>query len=147
MFSLPFAKGRLSASGGLRRIFPEMLIYSKELQSYARELRKNMTDAEVRLWARIKSRQLNGYQFYRQRIINRHIVDFYCPRLKLVIELDGGQHYSDEMAHKDKKRDEYLSNLGLKILRFTDTDVLVNTDAVLDNILENVRGFRGENPP
>lgn len=61
---------------------------------YSRELRKNMTDAERFLWLKVRMRQINGYQFYRQRIIGDYIIDFFCPKLKLVIELDGGQHYS-----------------------------------------------------
>jgi very-short-patch-repair endonuclease len=67
-------------------------------------------------------------------------VDFFSPRAKLVIEVDGGQHNSAEMALADKKRDDYMRSIGLKVLRFSDTDVLVNTEAVLENILENLRG-------
>ena len=70
-----------------------MLKYDNSLKHIARELRKNMTDAEKLLWSRIRRRQLSGYQFYRQRIIGSYIVDFYCPTARLVIEIDGGQHY------------------------------------------------------
>ncbi len=56
-----------------------------------------MTDAERRLWAEIRMKQLNGCQFYRQKVIRNYIVDFYCPQQKLAIELDGGQHYTEEM--------------------------------------------------
>ena len=124
-----------------------MLIYNNELKGYSRELRKHMTNAEVRLWSRIRLRQLYGYQFYRQRIIDNYIVDFFCPRAKLVIEVDGGQHYSSEIALADKRRDDCLRNKGLKVLRFTDTDVLANTDAVIDSILENIGINQGKNPP
>ena len=77
---------------------------------------------------------MGGYQFYRQRAIGNYIVDFYCPKAKLVLEVDGGQHYSDEQIEIDKKRSSYLNKLGLKVMRFTNLDVLNNIDVVLDEI-------------
>jgi very-short-patch-repair endonuclease len=71
-----------------------MLRYNKSLREYSRALRENMTEAERLLWKKIRGKQLNGYQFYRQKTIGNYIVDFYCPRAKLIIELDGGQYYS-----------------------------------------------------
>ena len=111
-----------------------VLKYNKKLKPFARELRKNMTDAEKRLWAKIRMRQMGGHQFYRQRAIGNYIVDFYCPKAKLVLEVDGGQHYSDEQIEIDKKRSSYLNKLGLKVMRFTNLDVLNNIDVVLDEI-------------
>jgi very-short-patch-repair endonuclease len=116
-----------------------MLIYNNKLKLYSRELRKNMTDAERHLWFKVRRRQLKGCQFFSQRIIGDYIVDFFCPKAKLVIEVDGSQHFSDEMAEADRKRDNYLMNLGLKVLRFTDTDVLKNAEGVVENILENMK--------
>jgi very-short-patch-repair endonuclease len=103
-----------------------VLPYNKRLKKYSRELRTNMTDAERLLWSRIRRKQLKDCQFYRQKIIGNYIVDFYCPKSNLIIELDGGQHYSDEGMRKDKIRDNYLENLGLTVLRFSDRDVLGN---------------------
>jgi len=123
-----------------------MLIYNNNLKIYNRELRNNMTDAERRLWSTIRMKKINSCQFYRQRIIGDYIVDFYCPRAKLVIEVDGGQHYSDDMAEVDRKRDDYLKNLGLKVLRFSNTEVLNNIEGVVESILENM-GIIQENPP
>jgi very-short-patch-repair endonuclease len=77
-----------------------------------------MTDAEKRLWSKLRLKQLNGYQFYRQIVIGNYIVDFCTPALKLVIEVDGSQHYSDEGLQSDKIRDKYLQGCGLKVLRF-----------------------------
>ena len=114
--------------------FRTMLKYNKKLTPFARELRKNMTDAEKRLWAKIRMRQMGGYQFYRQRAIGNYIVDFYCPKAKLVLEVDGGQHYSDEQIEIDRKRSSYLNRLGFKVMRFTNLDVLNNIDVVLDEI-------------
>jgi len=73
-----------------------MFPYNKRLKSLSRSLRSNMTDAERLLWSKIRRKQLKGLQFYRQKIIGNYIADFYCPELKLVIEVDSGQHYSAE---------------------------------------------------
>jgi len=97
-----------------------------------------MPDAERLLWSKVRGKQLKGYQFYRQRIIGNFIVDFYCPKVKLVIELDGGQHYSGEGLEKDKIRDAYLSGQGLKVLRFSDRDVFENITGVVESIYENM---------
>ena len=115
-----------------------MLPYNGNLKQLSRELRKNMTDAERHLWAKIRMKRLKGYQFYRQKPIGDYIVDFFCPRVKLVIEVDGGQHFSDEMTEYDRIRNEYLSNLGLRVLRFTNTEVLKNIAGVVESIEEKI---------
>jgi very-short-patch-repair endonuclease len=115
-----------------------MLQYNKELKDRSRALRNNMTDAERLLWSRIRGKQLKGCQFYRQKIIGNYIADFYCPRAKLVIEVDGGQHYSPEGQVKDNKRDEYMRSVGLNILRFSDRDVFKNTTAVIETIWKHL---------
>ena len=121
-----------------------MLPYNGNLKQYSRQLRENMTDAERHLWAKIRMKQLKGYQFYRQKPIGDYIVDFFCPRAKLVIEVDGSQHFSGEMAEYDRIRDEYLSGLGLRVLRFTNTDVLTRIKGVIERIEGEITG---ENPP
>ena len=113
-----------------------MLPYNKALKPFARELRKNMTDAERRVWMRIRMKQLKGFQFYRQKNIGAYIVDFYCPAAKLIIEIDGGQHYSEEGLRRDEVRDEYLTSLGFRILRFNDREVFENIEGVLETICE-----------
>jgi len=115
-----------------------MLPYNRNLKQLSRQLRDNMTDAERHLWAKIRMKQLKGYQFYRQKPIGDYIVDFFCPRAKLVIEVDGSQHFSDEMTEYDRIRNEYLSSLGLRVLRFTNTDVLTHIERVVENIIENM---------
>ena len=97
-----------------------------------------MTDAERLLWSKVRRRQLKEHQFYRQKIIGDYIVDFYCPGAKLVVELDGGQHYYGEGIEKDKIRDEYMSTVGLKVLRFSDREVLKNLDGVMGKIWESL---------
>ncbi len=111
-----------------------MLRYNKDHKRLSQQLRKNMTDAERRLWSRIRGKQLNDYQFYRQKSIGEYIVDFYCAKAKLVIELDGGQHYTESGKEKDLIRDAYLAGEGLKVLRFSDRDVLTQVDSVLEKI-------------
>ena len=111
-----------------------MLSYDKQLKSLPRLLRENMTDAENMLWLRLRRKQLRGYQFYRQKIIGKYIVDFYCPRANLVIELDGGQHYSEAGKAKDRARDDVLVEMGVKVLRFSDRDVFENIGGVMEGI-------------
>ncbi len=115
-----------------------MLLYNKALEGHARQLRGNMTDAERHLWARLRMRQLKGYQFYRQKPIGDYIVDLYCPRAKLVIEIGSSQHFSDGKIEEDRKRDDYLIALGLRVLRFTNTDVMMNIDGTVESIIENM---------
>ena len=115
-----------------------MLPFNRKLKKFARELRKNPTDAEFKLWQNIREKRIRGCQFYRQKNIGNYIVDFYCPACKLIIELDGGQHYSDEGMERDGIRAKYLSGLGFSVLRFSDLDVLKNMDGVLQRIYEHL---------
>src|SRR4030043_2172514 len=103
-----------------------MLSYDKKLKVLSQHLRNNMTDAENMLWLKLRRKQLKGYKFYRQKIIGEYIVDFYCPKVNLVIELDGGQHYSEIGKGKDQLRDNVLTKIGVKILRFSDRDIFEN---------------------
>ncbi len=114
------------------------LAYEGKLKDFSRELRAHMTDAEKVLWLKLRRKQLKGYQFYRQKVIGDYIVDFYCPGARLIIEVDGGQHYGPEEMTKDRVRDEYLRNRGLNILRFSDRDVLVDRESVLEKIYGNL---------
>ena len=120
--------------GGKGGFEKSMLHYNKNLKLYSRELRKNMTDAEKLLWYKIRGRQLKGYQFYRQKIIGNYIVDFYCPKAKLAIELDGGQHYSDEGKEKDRMRDKNIADFGIEVLRFSDREIFESLNSVLEKI-------------
>ena len=93
-----------------------------------------MTDAENMLWLKLRRKQLKGHPFYRQKIIGRYIVDFYCPRANLVIELDGGQHYSEKGQAEDRARDDVLREMGIKVLGFSDREVFENMDGVMQGI-------------
>jgi len=112
----------------------KMLVYNPRLKRLSQRLRTNMTDAERLVWLRIRGKQLKGLQVYRQRIIGNYIVDFYCPKAKLVVEIDGGEHFKEEGVKKDEARDSFLKSNGLSVLRFSDTDVLLNIEAVIEKI-------------
>ena len=114
------------------------LPFKKELKEKARQLRKNMTEAERYLWSKIRRKQLKGYQFYRQKNIGSYIVDFYSPGAKLIIEIDGSQHYSKGGIQKDELRDRYLNHLGFRVLRFSDREVFKDINGVLERIYERL---------
>ena len=101
-------------------------------RSYARCLRRDQTDAERKLWARLRDRRLGGAKFRRQQPIGRYVVDFCCPETKLVIELHGGQHATRLGA--DATRTAFLHSDGYRVLRFWNTDVLANIEGVLHRI-------------
>ena len=94
-----------------------------------------MTESERVLWSRLRGKQLLGVQFYRQKPIGKYIVDFYAPKVKLVIEVDGSQHLEDNQVAKDKVRDKYLAAHGLKVLRFNSREVSLETDRVVEAIV------------
>jgi len=116
-----------------------MLNYDAKLKPKARTLRSNMTDAEQRLWTRVRRKQILDVQFYRQKPLGGYIVDFYAPKASLVIELDGGQHFEAEQQDYDPRRTEFLQQQGLMVLRFTNLDVLQNIDGVMEKIFVVVR--------
>ena len=109
---------------------PQM--HNKKLVSLAKQLRKEMTKEERHLWYDF----LREYpvRFYRQKIIGDYIVDFYCAKAKLVIELDGSQHYETENIAKDSERTAFLENYGLKVMRFTNIEVNRNFQGVCEYI-------------
>ncbi|MDT3737171.1 MAG: endonuclease domain-containing protein [Denitratisoma sp.] len=123
-----------------------MLKYDEELKQPARKLRSGMTDAERLLWSRLRGKQILGVQFYRQKPIGRYIVDFHAPAVKLVVEVDGSQHFEEAGQVSDRRRDAYLETLGLHVLRFDNLQVLKETEAVLEMIL-GVVGARLKSPP
>jgi very-short-patch-repair endonuclease len=117
-----------------------MLYYHPKLKFNARKLRINSSEAEKKLWAQLRNKQLLNIQFYRQKPIERYIVDFYAPKVKLIIELDGGQHYEEDHKKKDRLRDLNLNRLGFKVMRFDNIQVLGSLNEVLEMIFEEVKG-------
>jgi very-short-patch-repair endonuclease len=112
----------------------EIIDYERYLKELARKLRQNMTLGEVLLWQRLKRKQMRGYDFDRQRPIDRYIVDFYCKDLKLAIEIDGSSHDGEAAKVNDDIRQERLESLGVRFLRFNDIDVKWNMEMVVDSI-------------
>ena len=108
----------------------KIIPYNPALKAFARELRKNMTKAEVVLWQQIRQKQF-GVQFHRQVAIDNFIVDFYCHELRLAIEVDGLTHSFEEVAAKDEIKENTLNSLGIMLLRFEDNDVLNDMDNVI----------------
>jgi very-short-patch-repair endonuclease len=127
----PLRKGNIRGFGGT---YSSMLSYNRNLKEPSRQLRRNMTDAEGLFWSRVRRKQLSGVQFYRQKIIGDYIVDFYCPQARLVVEIDGSQHYQETEIEKDMLRDDYLRAQGLKVLRFSNREVLQNMAGVLETV-------------
>lgn len=111
-----------------------MFNYNRKLKEYAQDLRKNMTNAERLLWSKVKRKQVKNTHFYRQKTIGNYIVDFYCPKLKLAIEIDGGQHFTENGKEKDKIRDDNIKKLGIKVIRISDTEIFKNIDGVMERI-------------
>ena len=103
-----------------------------DLTTNARNLRKNQTDVEKLLWRHLRNRQILGQKFRRQCPIDTYIVDFVCLELKLIIELDGGQHAVQ--TELDQHRTRQLKQRGFKLLRFWNNDVIQNTSGVLESI-------------
>ena len=107
-----------------------------KLYPYARQLRHQQTDAERKLWRVLRNRQLQGFKFRRQHPIGRYIVDFCCLEHQRVIELDGGHHFLQREA--DQSRTDFLLQRGYQVLRFWDHEVLTQSEAVLQQILEEL---------
>ena len=113
------------------------LQYSKSSLSKARNLRKVMTNAEGKLWSHLRRKSL-GVKFRRQVPFGPYILDFFSFEEKLVIEVDGSQHYTIAGLARDKKRDRYLLEKGLTVPRFTDGEIFTNTVGVLQTIYDHV---------
>ncbi|MBM3471710.1 MAG: DUF559 domain-containing protein [Armatimonadetes bacterium] len=107
--------------------------HAKAKRDLARELRRRMTQAEARLWARLRKNQLAGLHFRRQQIIDGYIADFYCHTAGLVVEVDGAVHAEDQ--EWDAERDRAMGKRGLRVLRFANRDVMERVEWVLSEIL------------
>lgn len=101
----------------------------------SRQLRKNMTIQERKLWNIIKNRQFFGYRFRRQFPIGEYIVDFVCREMKIIIEIDGGQHNEAQNIEYDNKRTVFLENLGYKVVRFWNNEIDNNLSGVYDKLM------------
>lgn len=115
------------------------IYYNPKLKQLARNLRNNSTLAEVLMWNELKQKRMKGYQFYRQKPILDYIVDFYCSKLDLVIEIDGISHMGKEA--EDEERQSKIENLGIEFLRFPDNEVKENMDGVYQVIIKWIEKY------
>lgn len=104
-----------------------------------RQLRNSMPRAEIFLWARLKKKQIMGYKFRRQHSIGYYVIDFYCPKLKLAIEVDGDSHFSEEGKKYDLKRENYIKSFGIRFLRITNLDVYNNMGGIIEKLMEIIK--------
>ena len=114
--------------------------YNKNLKDLSRQLRNNSTLSEVLLWNQIKASQMLGYQFNRQKPLNNYIVDFYCKKLNLVIEIDGNSHGFEDIYPNDIKRQSILESMNLVFLRFDDLEIkrdIMNVLQVIEDYIQN----------
>jgi very-short-patch-repair endonuclease len=109
---------------------------NSELKVKRQELRRNQTESEKLVWAKLRNRQLGGFKFFRQYSVGPYILDFYCPEIKIAMEIDGGQH--EENKNYDNQRTIYLRQKEIEVLRFWNNDVVHNIDGLLEEVMKNI---------
>jgi len=133
---LPFVKGK--DKGWVRRVLDMTKIFNKKSEKVKRrKLRNNATYTEKILWISLRRKQICGVRFLRQYSVNHFVIDFYAPKVKLAIEVDGSSHIGKE--EYDKARQEYIENFGIEMIRFTDENVIGNTNKVVAEIEKVVK--------
>ena len=116
----------------------------KELTTIRKELRNGSTAAESTLWLSLKGRRVEGMRWRRQFSVGPYILDFYCPQLRLCIELDGAQHYTMQGSENDLLREEWLlREHGIRTIRFENKDIFINHEGVIEYIREVTRTILG----
>ncbi len=123
--------------------------YNPKLKELARQLRRNATKSEVLLWQKLKTNQIHGYDFHRQKPIDEYIVDFFCNKLRLAIEVDGYSHEILEVWENDVIKTRRLNELGICVLRFSDDQVFNDIENVIRTIEDYIAEYetRGNTPP
>lgn len=112
-------------------------IFNRRSEKIKRQyLRNRATDAEQILWYYLQGKQLAGYKFRRQYSIGKYVVDFYCPKLRLAIEIDGDTHFEKKVIEGDKRRQKFIELFGIQFLRFTNSDIYESINEVIEKILE-----------
>ena len=111
-----------------------------------KKLRRNMPQAEVILWLRLKNKRLKDYRFRRQYSVGKYVIDFYCPKLKLAIEIDGESHFTEKAEIRDKLRQYIIESYGIEFMRFTNREIYENIDGVLLAIMERFEKATSPSP-
>ncbi len=127
-------KGEVGREAAGRGSKPHRFSRTAEMTRRARRLRVDMTDAEQKLWRALRRNQIGGLNFRRQHPVGPYTLDFYCPPLRLAIEVDGGQHGEDPAQRKDRHRSDWLASKGIVVIRFWNNDVLGNISGVVSEI-------------
>jgi very-short-patch-repair endonuclease len=125
------------------------LPYNKNLKEFSRDLRSHSTLSEILLWQKLRASQFRGFAFNRQKLLGNYIVDFYCRKLNLVIEVDGNSHFFEESVMEDQERQNVIERMGLNFLRFSDLEVKRSMPTVLEEIgyfIEDFEGKMAKNP-
>ena len=117
---------------------PNFYPYNPNLKQFSRDLRLNGQKSEAMLWNCLKAKR-TGYSFSRQKPILNYIADFFCKELRLVVEIDGGSHFSTEAQERDRERDRQMGVLGLRVIRVSDKDVRTNPNRATEWIMEQVK--------
>ena len=104
-----------------------------------RHLRRNMTQAERMVWAKLRDKQMCDYKFRRQYSVGSYVIDFYCPALKLAVEIDGESHFEEGVEAYDQQRQAFIENFGIRFLRFTNREIYENLEGVLEAIRQVVK--------
>lgn len=107
-----------------------------------RELRNNMTKAEAIVWQKLRCKQIENCKFRNQYSVDRFVLDFYSPEIKLAIEIDGESHFQERVAQYDEERQVFIELAGIQFLRFTNQDVYENLNGVLETIAYKIRELR-----
>ena len=126
------------------------LLYNKNLKEFSRDLRSHSTLSEILLWQKLRASQFRGYAFNRQKPLGNYIVDFYCLKLDLVIEVDGNSHFFEESVVEDQERQKVIERMGVNFLRFSDLEVKRSMPSVLEEIGYFIDDFERKipkNPP
>ena len=121
------------------------LPYNKNLKEFSRDLRSHSTLSEILLWQKLRASQFREFAFNRQKLLGNYIVDFYCRKLNLVIEVDGNSHFFEESVVEDLERQKVLERLGVYFLRFSDLEVKRSMPSVLDEIGYFIDDFEAKN--
>jgi len=126
--------------------YPMYFGATPEIFKMAKELRKMETESEKLLWSRLHKNQILGLQFRRQHPINRFIADFYCPKIKLIIEVDGSIHELPEYQAHDIGRSEILNDFGITVIRFTNEQIIEEINSIIDQINITAKNLLSETP-
>jgi len=123
-------------------------VYNRESEKLKRKmLRENLSQAEVLLWSKLKGKGLNNYKFRRQYSVGKFVIDFYCPKSKMAIEIDGDSHFVEGAKERDRERQTIIETFGITFLRFTNREIYENIDGVLDKIVEHIKIRHSITPP